>query len=61
MKRSLEYRLQLPKTVRIDDVDIGSIPIDDSWRVTVKDGDRKIGEMSMGAARAKLGRGERHG
>ena len=60
MRRSLEYKLQLPKYVRIDDVNIKSIPIDDAWRVEVKEGDRKIGEMSFGAAKSKLGRGETH-
>ena len=60
MRRSLEYRLQLPKHVRIDDVDIKSITIDDSWPVLVKEGDRTVGSMSFGAAKEKFGRGE-HG
>jgi hypothetical protein len=61
MRRSLEYRLQLPKHVRLDDVDIKSLTIDDSWRVQVKEGDRTLGEMSFGTAKAKFGRSERHG
>jgi hypothetical protein len=61
MRNSITYKLRLPKDVRIDDVDIKSIPIDDSWPVTVKEGDRKIGEMSFGRAKEKFGRAERHG
>ena len=60
MRKPLEYKLRLPKNVKIDDIDIRSIPLDESWPVTVKEGDRTIGEMSLATARVKFGRGERH-
>jgi len=62
MRRTQTITIRLPKYICIDDVDIKTIAIDDSWPVQVKDGDsRTIGEMSFGAAKQKFGRGERHG
>ena len=57
VKRSQTVIIRLPKSVRLEDVDVKSIPIDDSWRVQVKDGDRSLGEMSFGTAKVKFGRG----
>ena len=47
-RREQVYILKLPKYVKIDDVNITSIPIDKSWRVHVEDHDRRVTDMSFG-------------
>ena len=51
MRRSVTYELRLPKTVKIDSVDIKSIPIDESWLVAVRENHAKIAETSIKNAR----------
>ena len=47
--------IQLPKHVRITDINIGSIPIDNHWMAIVKDGERVIDRLPYGAAVTKYG------
>ena len=58
--RRQEFYLRLPKHVKIDDINIKSIPIDESWLVAVTEGHRTITETSIKNARDKMGRGTRH-
>jgi hypothetical protein len=53
MKRSVVFDLHIPKTVRIDSINITSIPLDDSWIVSVRENHATIGEMPLGIARRK--------
>lgn len=57
VRNRVTYELRLPKTVRIDSVDIKSIPIDESWVVSVRENHAKVAETSMKNARDKFGRG----
>ena len=63
MRKPIVYELRLPRTVRIESVDIKSIPIDESWLVAVRENHATIAETSMKNARFKFGRGvkEQHG
>ena len=54
MRRTISFELHLPKTVKVDSVAIGNIPIDDAWRVTVRENRVRVGEMSLAAARRKF-------
>jgi hypothetical protein len=53
MKRSVVFDLHIPKTVRIDSINITSIPLDDSWIVSIRENHATIGEMPLGVARRK--------
>lgn len=53
MKKGITFELHIPKTVRVDSVEITSIPLDDTWDVTVREGQRTIGKMPLVAARRK--------
>jgi hypothetical protein len=51
MREPVTYVLRLPKHVKIDSVDITSIPIDESWLVAVKENHQTIAETTLKNAR----------
>lgn len=54
MRKNITFEIHVPKTVRVDNVEITSIPLDDTWAVTVRDNQRTIGRMPLAAARRKF-------
>jgi len=54
MRKSVTFELHLPKRVRVDSVAIGTIPLDESWIVTVREGHMRVGDMPLGVARRKF-------
>ena len=55
MRNRMEFEITLPKGVRISDIRIGAIPIDDRWLVTVRENHKNIEQLPLGAARRKYG------
>jgi hypothetical protein len=51
MKPPVVYELRLPKSVKIDSVNIKSIPIDESWIVAVRENHTTISETAIRNAR----------
>lgn len=54
MRKNITFEIHVPKTVRVDNVEITSIPLDERWDVTVKDRERQIGRMPLAVARRKF-------
>ena len=55
MKRQVDYIVTLPRHIRVKDVNVKSIPIDDTWETIVKDGNRHIATLPYKLARQKFG------
>ena len=53
MTRSVVFDLHIPKNVRIDSVDVRSIPLDESWMVSVRENHTTIDELPLRIARRK--------
>ena len=54
-RKEIEIVVRLPKEFRIDSLNTSSIPLDDNYMVTVREGHRNIGEMKLKDARRKFG------
>ncbi len=54
MKRSVVFDLHIPKHVRIDSVNITSIPLDENWMVSVREDHATIDELPLKIARRKF-------
>lgn len=55
MKNQITFEVRLPKGVRIEDITVGSIPLDKNWEVTVRENHRNIDVLSLEMARRKYG------
>jgi hypothetical protein len=54
-RKEIEIVVRLPKEFRIDTLNTSSIPLDDNYMVTIREGHRNIGEMKLKDARRKYG------
>jgi hypothetical protein len=54
-RKEIEIVVRLPKEFRIDSLNTSSIPLDDNYVVTIREGHRNIGEMKLKDARRKFG------
>jgi hypothetical protein len=55
MKNSLEFEITLPRGVRLKDIRVGSIPLDDKWETIVRENHHNIDKLPLGVARRKYG------
>lgn len=53
--RDVEFEVRLPKGIRITDIETRSIPLDEKWMTTVREGHRNIDTLPLGVARRKYG------
>jgi len=54
-RKEIEFEVQLPKGVRIKDIRVDSVKLDNSWITTVRENHRNIDKLPLGAARRKYG------
>jgi hypothetical protein len=54
-RKEIEIVVRLPKEFRIDSLGTSSIPLDENFMVTIREGHRNIGEMKLKDARRKYG------
>jgi hypothetical protein len=54
-RKEVEIFVRLPKEFQIKSLDSGSIPLDENYMVTIREGHRNIGEMRLRDARRKYG------
>jgi len=52
---NIEFEVRLPKGVRIKDINVGTIPLDENWETTVREGHRNIDKLPLKIARRKYG------
>ena len=55
MKRNMSFEVKLPKGLRLKDIRISSVPLDDSWETIVHEGYNHIDTLPLREARRKYG------
>lgn len=55
MRKGIEFEVKLPKGVRITDIRVGSIQLDENWQTIVRENHRNIDTLPLKAARRKYG------
>lgn len=53
MRPSVDIVLRLPKHVKLDSVNVGSLKLDENWPVTVFENHQRIDELPLKVARRK--------
>lgn len=55
MRKGIEFEVRLPRGVRLKDIRVNSIPLDESWETTVRENHQNIDKLPLRAARRKYG------
>lgn len=55
MNETISFEVRLPKGVRLKDIRVGTIPLDEKWETVVREGHRNIDTLPLKAARRKYG------
>jgi hypothetical protein len=55
MKNSIEFEIALPKGIRLKDIRVNAIQLDDKWETTVRENHKNIDRLPLGVARRKYG------
>lgn len=55
MRDTISFEVKLPKGVRLKDIRIGSIPLDENWETIVREGHHNIDTLPLHVARRKYG------
>jgi len=55
MRPEVTFEIRLPRGVRVSDIRVGSIKLDDNWETIVREGHKNIDTLPLRVARRKYG------